>query len=83
MMFILANSYTMLSFLKAGDFAKRVNAKNLVMNHFSARYKGDQSVESMTIMTRMERQAMKASGLSDENVATAWDFMVLPVPQSR
>eukprot|EP00578_Thalassiosira_sp_NH16_P007973 CAMPEP_0181123490 /NCGR_PEP_ID=MMETSP1071-20121207/25931_1 /TAXON_ID=35127 /ORGANISM="Thalassiosira sp., Strain NH16" /LENGTH=686 /DNA_ID=CAMNT_0023208643 /DNA_START=430 /DNA_END=2490 /DNA_ORIENTATION=- len=66
----------------AGDFAKRINAKKLVLNHFSARYKGDQSIESMTIMTRMERQAMKASGLSEDSVAAAWDFMVLPVARN-
>lgn len=66
----------------AGEFAKRINAKKLVMNHFSARYKGDQSVESMTIMTRMERQAIKASGLDEESVAAAWDFMVLPVARN-
>ncbi|KAL3770417.1 hypothetical protein ACHAW5_002334 [Stephanodiscus triporus] len=62
-----------------GEFAKRINAKKLVLTHFSARYKGDQSIESMTIMTRIERQAMKASGLPEDSVAAAWDFMVLPV----
>lgn len=69
--------------LMAGDFAKRINAKKLVLNHFSARYKGDQSVESITIMTRMERQAMKASGLPENSVAAAWDFMVLPVSRNE
>jgi hypothetical protein len=33
----------------------------------------------MTIMTRIERQAIKASGLPEESVAAAWDFMILPV----
>ena len=66
----------------AGDFAKRVRAKRLVLNHFSARYKGDQSIESLTIMTRMERQAMKACELPENAVACAWDFMVLPVPRN-
>lgn len=66
----------------AGDFAKRVGAKRLVLNHFSARYKGDQSIESLTIMTRMERQAMKACELPENAVACAWDFMVLPVPRN-
>jgi ribonuclease BN (tRNA processing enzyme) len=63
----------------AGEFAKRINAKKLVLNHFSARYKGDQSLDSITIMTRIERQARKASGLSEDSVAAAWDFMILPV----
>jgi hypothetical protein len=53
-----------------------------VLNHFSARYKGDQSIESMTIMTRMERQAMKASGLPETSVACAWDYMILPIPRN-
>jgi len=66
----------------AGEFAKRINAKKLVLNHFSARYKGDQSIDSMTIMTRMERQAIKASGLPEDSVAAAWDFMVLPVARN-
>eukprot|EP00571_Detonula_confervacea_P002825 CAMPEP_0172328084 /NCGR_PEP_ID=MMETSP1058-20130122/60165_1 /TAXON_ID=83371 /ORGANISM="Detonula confervacea, Strain CCMP 353" /LENGTH=747 /DNA_ID=CAMNT_0013045181 /DNA_START=739 /DNA_END=2982 /DNA_ORIENTATION=- len=67
----------------AGEFAKRINAKKLVMNHFSARYKGDQSIDSMTIMSRMENQAVKASGLSEDSVAAAWDFMVLPVARNE
>jgi ribonuclease Z len=66
----------------AGDFAKRVRAKKLILNHFSARYKGDQSVDSLSIMTRLEGQAAKASGLGEAQVAAAWDLMVLPVPQN-
>jgi ribonuclease Z len=63
----------------AGEFAKRVRAKKLLLNHFSARYKGDQSVDSLSIMTRIEGQARKASGLNETQVAAAWDFMVLPI----
>jgi ribonuclease Z len=66
----------------AGNFAKSVNAKRLVMNHFSARYKGDLSVDSLSIMMRIEIQAMKAAGLNETQVAAAWDLMVLPVPQT-
>ena len=66
----------------AGDFAKRVNAKRLILNHFSARYMGDQSLESMSIMTPIEQQAMKASGLTRSNVAAAWDFMIFPIPKA-
>lgn len=65
----------------AGQFAKKVDARKLIMNHFSARYKGDQSVESLSILTRIEGQAIKASGLTSNDVAAAWDFMVLPVRQ--
>jgi ribonuclease Z len=63
----------------AGEFAKRIGAKRLVLNHFSSRYKGDQCLDSIAIMTRIERQAIKASGLPDTHVATGWDFMILPV----
>ena len=65
----------------AGEFAKQVRAKRLVLNHFSARYKGDCSVDSLSIMMRIEGQALKASGLKETEVAAAWDLMVLPIPQ--
>lgn len=67
----------------AGQFAKRVRAKKLVLNHFSARYKGDCDLDSLSIMTRLEGQAIKASGLKSNSVAAAWDFMVLPVQRKR
>jgi ribonuclease Z len=66
----------------AGDFARSVNAKRLVLNHFSARYKGDISVDSLSIMMRIEFQAMRAAGLNETEVAAAWDLMVLPIPQN-
>jgi ribonuclease Z len=65
----------------AGEFCRAANGKRLVLNHFSARYKGDVSVDSLSIMMRIEYQAMKASGLSETQVAAAWDLMVLPIPQ--
>lgn len=67
----------------AGTMAKRIRAKKLIMNHFSARYKGDPSVESLSIMMRLEGQAMKASGMKPNQVAAAWDFMVLPIRPSK
>eukprot|EP00428_Durinskia_dybowskii_P086497 CAMPEP_0170443982 /NCGR_PEP_ID=MMETSP0117_2-20130122/48278_1 /TAXON_ID=400756 /ORGANISM="Durinskia baltica, Strain CSIRO CS-38" /LENGTH=625 /DNA_ID=CAMNT_0010704747 /DNA_START=350 /DNA_END=2227 /DNA_ORIENTATION=+ len=67
----------------AGAMAKRVRAKKLVMNHFSARYKGDPSVESISIMMRLEGQAIKASGMTINQVAAAWDFMVLPIRSTK
>jgi len=33
----------------------------------------------MTIMTRIEKQAMKAAQLPEDSIAAAWDFMVLPL----
>ena len=66
----------------AGEFARAIGARRLVMNHFSARYKGDQSVDSLSLMTRIEGQAIKSSGLGRSDVAAAWDLMVLPVPRN-
>lgn len=65
----------------AGAFCRTVRGKMLILNHFSARYKGDVSADSLSIMMRIEKQAMKASGLNETQVAAAWDFMILPVPQ--
>jgi ribonuclease Z len=66
----------------AGNFSRTVGAKRLVLNHFSARYKGDTSVDSLSLMMRIERQAMKASGMNETQVAAAWDLMVMPIPQN-
>jgi ribonuclease Z len=63
----------------AGLFAKQVGAKRLIMNHFSARYLGDGSLESMQVMTRIEEQAVKASGLNRDSVAAAWDVSQVSV----
>lgn len=65
----------------AGAFARRVKAKRLVLNHFSARYKGDISADSLSIMMRIERQAMRTAMLDETQVAAAWDFMLLPIPR--
>jgi ribonuclease Z len=67
----------------AGEFCKRINAKRLILNHFSARYMGDKSIESISIMTRIEQQAIKASGLTRSDVAAAWDFMIFPIPKAK
>lgn len=55
----------------AAAFATRVKAKMLVLNHFSARYKGDSSDASVAAMMRIERQAVRASGLERHQVSTA------------
>lgn len=63
----------------AGLFARQVGAKRLILNHFSARYRGDAALESMQVMTRIEEQALKASGLDRDRVAAAWDVSVAVV----
>ena len=49
----------------AASFAKKINAKRLLLNHFSPRYKGDQAIDSISIMTRIEHQAMEAGGYDE------------------
>ena len=41
----------------AGQFAARINAKRLILTHFSPRYRGDPDEHSMRIMWKIEDQA--------------------------
>lgn len=66
----------------AAKFGRQVNAKRLIMNHFSARYYGDQSPESIAVMTSIEQATFRAGGYNETTVAAAWDFMMLPIPQN-
>jgi len=64
----------------AGIFARKVQAKQLLLNHFSARYKGDQSEESRAVMKEIEDLAKGAFG-SDQVIATYDHFsLLLPKP---
>ncbi|GMH70362.1 hypothetical protein TrLO_g11142 [Triparma laevis f. longispina] len=68
----------------AAEFAKTIGAKKLALNHFSPRYKGDCSDDSLRISRRIERQAIEHAGeLGAEDVVAAWDFMVLPIPTGK
>ena len=64
----------------AGHFAHRVRAKRLIMTHFSPRYKGDLSPESLAIMKRLEDMARKTSKLRADRVLAAHDLMLVPIP---
>lgn len=46
----------------AGKFAKRMHAKRLILNHFSARYPGDGSEESLKIMNAIGSLAAQEFG---------------------
>lgn len=60
----------------AGAFAKRVRARKLVLNHFSARYPGDETEEANKIMDAIVELAAKEFGSS---VTCAKDFMSVDV----
>ncbi len=67
----------------AGQFAKEIRAKKLVLTHFSTRYSGTDDDHSMKIMWKIEDQARSAvEELSGDNdVIAAWDTMVLGIPR--
>ncbi len=63
----------------AGMFAKLIQARQLVLTHFSPRYKGSEDIISRASMLCIERQAQKASGYMCHCVLAAWDLMALQV----
>lgn len=56
--------------MMAAAFAREVGAKTLILNHFSARYRGDPSDASAAAMIRIERQAARAGGFERHQVYT-------------
>ena len=65
----------------AGKFATDVAAQVLVLTHFSARYKGDESEESVALMQEIASKAT-ASGF-ERPVYTARDFWCLEIPVKK
>ena len=63
----------------AGAFAKRIRAKKLILNHFSARYAGDESDDSKKIMEAISNLATEEYG---HEVICARDFMSFDVVPS-
>ncbi|CAM9190123.1 unnamed protein product [Chrysoparadoxa australica] len=63
----------------AARFASAVGARQLVLTHFSPRYKGDDAPESVATMLQFENQARRISGMAPHCVIAAWDLMTLPV----
>ena len=66
----------------AAAFATRAAAAQLVLNHFSPRYKGDASPSSLFVMSKIEEAARAWFGpaaADPDAVVAAWDLLTLPV----
>ncbi|KAF9058059.1 beta-lactamase-like protein [Panaeolus papilionaceus] len=63
----------------AGLFAKQVGARQLILNHFSARYPGDSSPESVAIMQAIGNLAAQEFG---KDVLCATDLMNVDISLS-
>ncbi|PPQ63404.1 hypothetical protein CVT24_004914 [Panaeolus cyanescens] len=64
----------------AGQFAKRIGARQLILNHFSARYPGDSSAESTAIMQAIGSLAAQEFG---KDVLCATDLMSVDISSSE
>ncbi|KAI9309354.1 beta-lactamase-like protein [Cunninghamella echinulata] len=51
----------------AGAFAKKINARTLILTHFSSRYKGDDSEEATQVMEEIRQLAIKTFGKEKDN----------------
>ncbi|RIA81202.1 beta-lactamase-like protein [Glomus cerebriforme] len=58
----------------AGKFAARINAQQLLLNHFSHRYKGD----SEAIMNEIKQAAIESFG--NNHVICTYDGMIIQIP---
>jgi ribonuclease Z len=58
----------------AGKFARQIGAKRLVLNHFSARYRGDDDVneEARKVMDGIRNLAISTYGSEDVTCARDW-----------
>ncbi|ORZ07842.1 beta-lactamase-like protein [Absidia repens] len=51
----------------AGDFAKRIGARTLILTHFSARYKGDLSEDGIKVMEEIRQLALDRFGKENDS----------------
>lgn len=63
----------------AGAFASRIGARRLILNHFSARYPGDESDASVRVMDAI--RALAQSTYDGGEVVCARDLMTFTVPK--
>ena len=65
----------------AGAFARACGAKQLVLTHFSSRYKGDDSAESIAIMNRIVEYAVET--FESNSVIAAQDMMEIKLTAQK
>ena len=65
----------------AGAFARACRAKQLVLTHFSSRYKGDESVESVAVMDQIVGQAVET--FESNSVFAAQDLMEMKLTSQK
>lgn len=65
----------------AGGFAKRIGARNLLLNHFSPRYSGGNDEDSRAVMDAIRRLAV--AEFESEEVICARDLMDIEIPSKR
>lgn len=65
----------------AGAFARACGAKRLVLTHFSSRYKGDNSAESVVVMNQIVGQAVET--FESNSVLAAQDLMEIKLSSQK
>ena len=65
----------------AGGFAKRIGARNLILNHFSSRYSGGSDEASRAVMDAIKKLAAVEFG--SDKVVCARDLMSVEIPSKR
>jgi ribonuclease Z len=61
----------------AGRLAKAINAKHLLLTHFSSRYRGDKSPEALAVMEEIRSQAAETAGHDSVYCARdLWSFNI-------
>jgi ribonuclease Z len=66
----------------AGAFATRINARRLVLNHFSARYAGDDDVDEEAKKIMIAIADLAATEYRGE-IVCARDLMTIEIPLPR
>ena len=69
----------------AGQFAERINAKQLLLTHFAGRCSGHHDEKSMKAMWAVEDMARKSAPklVGGNDIIAAWDFMTIRVPNKN